>query len=144
MERVMTRSEVEAIIRRHQESFSQRSVDRLASDHTLDGTFHSPAAGIVEGREAIRKVYAYWFEAFPDLAMTWDAPLVDGTRAAIFWHFSGTLAGEFFGGFRPGTRVEFTGAAELQVVPEGIVSIRHLFDFTGALIAAGVLKVKPS
>jgi hypothetical protein len=30
------------------------------------------------------------------------------------------------------------------VSPEGIVTARHVFDFTGALVSAGVLKVKPA
>ena len=55
----------------------------------------------------------------------------------------GTLAGKFFGDVRPGTHVTFAGAAEYVLSPEGIVSARHLFDFTGALVAAGVLKIKP-
>jgi hypothetical protein len=27
--------------------------------------------------------------------------------------------------------------------PDGIVTAKHLFDFTGSLVAAGVLKIKP-
>jgi predicted ester cyclase len=140
----MTRPEIEALLARHARSFVSRSAETLAADHTEDGTFYSPAAGTVQGREAIQKVYDYWLEAFPDMAMTWETPLIDGDRAAIFWRFSGTLTGEFFGGVHPGTHVEFVGAAELHLAPEGIVFVRHLFDFTGTLVTAGVLKVKPS
>ncbi len=75
---------------------------------------------------------------------TWSAPIVEGTRVALFWHFAGTVSGQFFGDVHPGTRVQFDGAAEYVVSPEGIVSARHLFDFTGALVLAGVLKVKPA
>ena len=77
------------------------------------------------------------------MELTWDRPIVDGERAALFWNFRGTLAGKFFGDVRPGTHVTFAGAAEYVLSPEGIVSARHLFDFTGALVAAGVLKIKP-
>ena len=76
--------------------------------------------------------------------MTWDAPIIDGDRAALFWRFAGTVDGTFFGEVKPGTRVQFPGAAEYHLSPEGIVSARHLFDFTGALVTAGVLKVKPA
>jgi predicted ester cyclase len=78
------------------------------------------------------------------MEFTWRQPLIDGPRVALFWHFGGTIAGQFFGDVKPGTRVEFEGAAEYVVSPEGIVSARHLFDFTGALVAAGVLRVKPA
>lgn len=140
----MTRSEVDALLARHAQSFASRSAVALTADHAPDGSFTSPAAGTVIGHAEIRKVYEYWLSAFPDMAMTWGPPLIDGDRVALFWKFSGTVAGEFFGDVKPGTRVEFAGAAEYVVSPKGIVSARHLFDFTGALIAAGVLKVKPA
>ena len=140
----MTRQDIVALLDRHKLSFASRSPEKLAADHIERGTFYSPAAGLVEGRDKIQKVYEYWLAAFPDMEMTWDAPLVDGDRAAIFWQFRGTADGQFFGDAKPGTRVQFAGAAEYRLSPEGIVSARHLFDFTGALVTAGVLKVRPS
>lgn len=140
----MTRSDVDALLARHKQSFASRSAEALTSDHAPQGTFTSPAAGTATGHTEIKKVYEYWLSAFPDMVMTWDAPIVDGQRVALFWRFKGTVHGEFFGDVKPGTRVEFAGAAEYLVSPEGIVNARHLFDFTGALVAAGVLKVKPA
>jgi predicted ester cyclase len=140
----MTRSEIDTLLARHQQSFASRSDARLAADHAEHGTFYSPAAGTVKGRAEIRKVYEYWLTAFPDMDFTWDTPVVEGHRVALFWQFAGTLAGPFFGGVRPGTRVKFSGAAEYVLSPDGIVSARHVFDFTGALVTAGVLKVKPT
>ena len=139
----MTRNEIEALIARHRQSFASRDPDRLAADHAEHGTFESPAAAIVHGREAIAGVYRYWVQAFPDMEFTWRAPVIDGTRVALFWHFRGTLVGTFFGHVGHGARVEFPGAAEYEVSPDGIASAKHVFDFTGALIAARVLKVKP-
>ncbi len=75
---------------------------------------------------------------------SWDTPIVEGTRVAIFWRFSGTLSGKFYGEAKAGTRIEFRGAAEYVVSPDGIESANHLFDFTGTLVNAGVLKVKPA
>lgn len=140
----MTRAEIDAFLERHQQSFASRSAATLAADHTEAGTFESPAASSVRGRAEIQKVYEYWLSAFPDLDFSWQAPIVEGHRVALFWHFGGTVAGQFFGEVRPGTRVQFDGAAEYVLSPEGIVSARHLFDFTGALVTAGVLKVKPA
>jgi predicted ester cyclase len=139
----MTRSEVDALIARHERSFASRDAAVIAADHTEDGTFYSPAAGTVTGRDEIRKVYEYWLGAFPDMKFGWSKPIVEGQRVALFWQFSGTVAGQFFGEVKPGTRVVFPGAAEYEVSPEGIVSARHLFDFTGALVTAGVFKIKP-
>ena len=140
----MTRSEIDALLDRHRQSFASRNPATLTADHTVDGTFYSPAAGMVTGPEAIREVYGYWLTAFPDMDFTWSQPIVEGDRIALFWRFRGTAAGAFFGDVKPGTRVEFSGAAEYLVSPAGIVSARHVFDFTGALVAAGALKVKPA
>ena len=120
----MTRAEVMAMIERHRVAFASRNPELLAAGHTEDGTFESQAAGVVRGRAKIQGVYEYWL--------------------SLFWHFRGTLAGEFFGHTQPGARVEFKGAGEYDLSPEGIVHARHVFDFTGALVSAGVLKVKPA
>ena len=37
-----------------------------------------------------------------------------------------------------------SGAAEFVFGDEGIVSVRHIFDFSQALVTAGVLKIKPT
>jgi predicted ester cyclase len=140
----VTRAEIAAFLERHRQSFASRNAVTLAADHTELGSFESPAAGIVRSRASIEEVYAYWLRAFPDLDFTWREPLIDGDRVAFFWHFKGTAAGEFFGHVQPGKRVEFLGAAEYNLSPEGIVRARHIFDFTGSLVSAGVLKVKPS
>ena len=140
----MTRAAVDALLARHLQAFASRSAESLAGDHAEQGTFTSPAAGTVTGRAEIRKVYEYWLAAFPDMDFTWGPPIVEGDRVALFWHFGGTVAGQFFGDVHRGTRVQFDGAAEYVVSPGGIVSARHLFDFTGALVTAGVLRVKPT
>ena len=143
-EAVVTRADIDLLLARHHEAFASRSAEALTTGHTENGTFYSPAASTVTGRAEIRKVYEYWLTAFPDMQFSWRAPIIDGERVALFWHFAGTLAGQFFGDVRPGTRVEFDGAADYVLSPEVIVSARHLFDFTGALVAAGVLRIKPA
>ena len=119
----MTRAEILALLEQHQAAFNSRDAARLASGHTEDGTFESQAAGVVRGRAGIEGVYAYWLRAFPDLTFTWSEPIIDGDRVALFWHFRGTLAGQFFGNAQAGARVEFSGAGEYILSPAGIVSV---------------------
>lgn len=140
----MTRHEIEALLDRHRLAFESRDAEALAACHMEDGTFDSPAAGLVTGRAEIAEVYQFWLKSFPDMKFTWGPPIIDGDRVALFWKFQGTAAGQFFGDVTPGTRVQFVGAGEYHFAPEGIVSAAHVFDFTGTLVNAGVLKVKPT
>jgi predicted ester cyclase len=138
----MTRADIITRLERHKAAFANRDAERLANDHAIDGTFESPAHGLVRGRPMILKIYHYWFTAFPDLDLTWDSFLVDGDEAAFFWTLNGTTQGEFFGVARAGTRVHLIGAANYRFSDEGIVVARHVFDFSGMLIKAGVLKAR--
>jgi predicted ester cyclase len=140
----MTREEVEQRLADHRAGFTARSADALAATHAPDGTFESPAHPTARGREAIRAIYAYWYSAFPDFMLSWETPVIEPPRAAVFWSFEGTTAGPFFGEVRPGTLVKMSGAAEFVFSDEGIASVRHIFDFSQALVTAGVLKIKPT
>jgi predicted ester cyclase len=139
----MTRAEVERLLTEHQAGFLARSPDLLARTHAPDGTFESPAHGLVRGRDAIRDVYTYWYKAFPDFMLSWGTPVIEPPRAAVFWKFEGTVSGPFFGEVRAGTPVKMVGAAEYTFGDLGIVAVRHIFDFSAVLVNAGVMKIKP-
>ncbi len=140
----MTRDDIERRLAEHQAGFVARDPLALAEGHAPDGTFESPAAGLVHGRAAIETVYRYWYRAFPDFMLTWQGAIIDPPRAAVFWSFEGTVVGPFFGEVRPGTHVSMVGAAEFTFGDAGIISVRHVFDFSAALVSAGVLKIKPA
>ena len=140
----MTRADIEAHLARHQAAYLRRDVAALAECHTVDGTFESPAYGLVHGRDAIREVYRYWYRAFPDFILTWKHALIDPPRASFFWSFEGTTEGPFFGEVKAGSRITMIGASECLFSAEGIVEIRHVFDFSGTLVRTGALKVKPA
>ena len=139
----MTREEIIGKLERHRDGFMRRDADALAADHSPEGSFESPDHGLFKVLSDILDVYQYWFTAFPDLLLTWEAPIVDGNRAAVFWNFTGTSQGPFFGIVGAGSRVELRGAAEYLFADEGIASVRHTFDFSSMLLKTGVLKVKP-
>lgn len=140
----MTRQTIENLLARQKTAFARRDIDALAQLHAPDGIFESPAYGLVTGRDAIRDVYRYWYGAFPDFLLTWDHALIDPPRASYFWTFTGTASGPFFGDVKVGSRVNMMGACECRFEEDVILSIRHVFDFSGALMRTGVLKVKPA
>jgi hypothetical protein len=140
----MDRSAIEEMLAKQKDAFARRDAESLTALHAPDGIFESPAYGTVSGRAQIEQIYRYWYAAFPDFLLTWDAALIDPPRASYFWTFTGTAAGPFFGEVKVGSRVSMVGATEATFGPEGIVAIRHVFDFSGTLMRAGVLKVKPA
>jgi predicted ester cyclase len=98
----------------------------------------------VQGRPAIEMVYASWFKGFPDLLLDWKDPVIEGDRAVFFWTLTGTASGPFYGIVGSGTQVTATGAGDYRLAPDGIVSARHVFDWTAVLVATGVLKARPA
>lgn len=140
----MLQSEIVTLLEQHHAAFARHDAAALAAQHLDDGTFESPAVGIVHGRKAIEQVYAYWFNAFPDMRFSWGPPIVDGDRAALFWILEGTVEGPFFGVPNPGTHVMVTGAAQYMFRDGGILSAAHIFDFSALLMKAGILKARPA
>ena len=143
----MTRAEIERLLEEHRDGFVRRDPALLAAGHLADGTFQSTAMStVVRGRPAIEAVYRNWFLAFPDLMLDWDSALIDEGegRAMFFWTLTGTHRGPFFGIQGSGVQVSTAGAADARFAEGGIASIRHVFDFTGLLVAAGVLKARPA
>jgi steroid delta-isomerase-like uncharacterized protein len=140
----MTRSEIESLLVLHADAFGRLDAAALADQHTADSVFRSPAAGTVQGRDAIRRVYTFWFEAFPDMQFRWESPIIDDDRAALHWSLAGTMKGSFFGVNASGTRVDMTGAAFYAFRDGGIAEVSHIFDFSAVLIKVGVLKARPT
>jgi predicted ester cyclase len=140
----MTRAELETLLLDHRDCFARRDVAGLTASHAPDGTLEGPATGLVKGRPAIEAVYKYWFTAFPDLLLTWDEAVFGEERAVFFWTLTGTASGPFYGLPGSGTAVKAVGAADYRFGEGGIVSARHVVDFTGVLVAAGVLKARPA
>ena len=143
----MTRAEIQRLLDEHREGFVQRDPMALAAGHLPEGTFESTAVStVVRGRPAIEAVYRAWFAAFPDLMLHWDSALIDERegRAMFFWTLTGTHRGPFFGIQGSGLQVNSEGAGDYRFAEGGIVSVKHVFDFTGLLVAAGVLKARPA
>ena len=140
----MTRADIETLLLHHHQCFLRHDSSALAANHVVDGTFESPATGVVRGRPSIEAVYASWFKGFPDLLLTWEDAVIDGDRAVFFWTLTGTASGPFYGIVGSGTKVSATGAGDYRFVPEGIRSARHVFDWTAVLLATGVLKARPA
>jgi steroid delta-isomerase-like uncharacterized protein len=140
----MTRGEIEAFVARRLESWRQRDIDALARDHSEDCVLETPfAGGKVKGRAAIERVYRGFLSAFPDLAFERTDYLIDGDRVALIATLTGTNKGGFMDLPPTGRRVSFPLVLVFKLKDGLIVEEQRIYDFTGVLLQAGVLKAKP-
>ena len=124
-------------------AWRNRDPDALTATYAADAVVESPTHGKQTTPEAIRSVYAIWFDAFPDLVFRQDDVLVDGDRAAVFFTISGTHV-KPFGGV-PATRrpMEVRGVLLLTLRDGRIVHEKRYYDSTSLLVQIGLLKARP-
>ena len=140
----MTRDHIVALFARRQQAWDRLDAAALAADFTDDATVESPlAGGSASGRDAIEKLYATYFAAFPDFKMEQELLLIDGDNVAQLVQVTGTDSGGFMG-MAP-TRRKITFRCGLfHLMRDGQVTReRRVYDFTGLLIQVGLLKAKP-
>jgi steroid delta-isomerase-like uncharacterized protein len=140
----MTREEIIAMFARRQTHWRNRDAAALAADHSEDSVVISPTGGVLEGREEIERIYRVWITAFSDLTLAPTELLVDGDRAVLVSHITGTHAGDFFGLPASGRRLEVLCASIFTFRENQIVHERRILDFTGVLVQVGVLRAKPA
>jgi len=139
----MTRADVERFLARRERAWFDRDPDALAADHAADGVVESPTHGRLTGREAIRAVYATWFDAFPDLKFVRDDLVLEGDRAALFFTSTGTHMKPFTTIPPTGRHIEIRGVF-LMTFRDGLISHeKRYYDSTSLLVQIGVLKAKP-
>ncbi|MET9762855.1 ester cyclase [Streptomyces sp. NPDC006372] len=79
--------------------------------------------------------------AFPDLATTIDETVIEGDRAAIRWHSSGTHENSFLGVPATKRRVDISGATFARFEGDLIVEEHVTWDPRALLVALGIISV---
>jgi uncharacterized protein (TIGR02246 family) len=139
----MTREEILSLFSRREAAWRNRDAAALAADHHPQGVVVSPTGGVLEGREAIERIYRVWLNAFPDLVFLHEDVIIDDDRVAALCRVAGTHGGEFFGVAPTGRRVEYSAVFVYRFENDLIVHERRVLDFTGVLVQVGVLRAKP-
>jgi steroid delta-isomerase-like uncharacterized protein len=140
----MTRDEITALFTRRQQAFQRLDAAALAADYSDGATVDSPlAGGSATGREAIEKVYATYFAAFPDFKVVEETLLIEGENVAQLVRITGTDDGGFMGMAPTRRKITFRCALFHTLRDGHIASERRVYDFTGVLIQVGLLKAKP-
>ena len=78
----MTYDETVTFLEQREGKFNRHDANALAADHTDTGVVHSPIFPRVQGVVSIQSSYRALFEMFPDWHITFEAPIIDGDRAA--------------------------------------------------------------
>jgi steroid delta-isomerase-like uncharacterized protein len=139
----MTRDEIDRFFARRAVALRDRDLDVLTADHAEGSVVESPTHGKLTTREAIRRVYATWFEAFPDLVFEQEDLLVEGDRVALFFTATGTHRKSFGNVPASNRQVSIRGAFLFTLRDGHIVHEKRYYDSTSLLVQIGVLKAKP-
>jgi steroid delta-isomerase-like uncharacterized protein len=137
------RDDAIALLRRRERAWLDRDADALAADHADDCVVESPTHGALSTRDAIRSVYATWFDAFPDLKFVHDDLIVEGDRVALFFTSTGTNLKPFGTMPASGRQMVIRGVL-LWTFRDGlIVHEKRYYDSMSLLVQIGAIKAKP-
>ena len=139
----MSAEENKAIVRRFLEGiFSQGNPDVV--DELADPNFvvHDPSseAGDVDA-EGVKESIAWSHSAFPDLRVTIEDQVAEGSKVATRWRVGGTHRGEMMGAVSTGNQVTFTGTQIDYISGGKIVESWSNWDTLGMLQQIGAVPV---
>lgn len=138
----MTRDEISALFARRKEAYEDLDAAALAADYSDDVAIESPVTGAHGKADAERNIKVV-FDAFLDLKMTFDPPVIEGTRVAWYATAEGSSMGTFMGLPASGRPFKLATAFFYEVKDGKIVREQRIYDFTGLLVQIGVLRAKP-
>jgi len=139
----MTRDEITVLFARRQVAFDDLDAAALAADYADEATIDSPMSGSHGKADAARNLKAV-FDAFMDLKMTFEPPMIDGNRVSQFGVAEGTNIGGLMGLPPSGRSFKMNTAFFYELKAGKIVREHRVYDFTGLLVQVGVLKAKPA
>lgn len=139
----MAREEIETLFARRVMAFNSHDATALSGIYDPDCTIESPlAASTLRGRHALTKVHGLLFAAFPDIHWTSDQLIVDGESVCFTGTFTGSYTGGFMGVPPTGQPIRIPVALVCRLRDGLIVWERRVYDLTGMLVQAGVLKAQ--
>jgi steroid delta-isomerase-like uncharacterized protein len=140
----MAMMDIHSRLEEQKEAWERRDPAALAAGYADDAVVSSPMFPRAEGRGAIERSFATLFSAFPDWEVTFEDACVTGNRAMQPCLVRATHKGDFMGLPGTGRRVEFQCVLIFDFQDGLIHRERRIYDFTGVLIQAGVLRGKPA
>ena len=86
---------------------------------------HTPSRGTRANRDGVAQQIEAWRRAFPDLHVTVEEIIAEGSRLAVRTSWQGTQQGEYLGAAASGRRVEASAVDILHVEGDRITEAWH-------------------
>jgi len=123
-----------SVVRRlHAEILAARDPAVVDAFFARDFVSHNNPPELPEGVEGVRRFFAMFRDAMPDVDVTIDELIADGDRAAVATTIRGTHTGELLGMPATGRRLEVVGVDMVRVRDGRIVEHRGLTDTVGLM-----------
>jgi steroid delta-isomerase-like uncharacterized protein len=127
-----------SLIRRlHKELLAARDPAVVDAFFSPDFVSHTNPPELPDGVEGVRRFFAMFRDAMPDVDVAIDELIVDGDRAAVATTIRGTHTGELLGLPATGRRLEVVGVDMVRVRDGRIVEHRGLTDTVGLMRQLG-------
>ena len=139
----MTREQIAAMFERRRVAYERHDAATLVADYAVDCVIESPSGGIHQGQAAAEQVLRAVFDAL-DVKLHQQSVIIDGDTVAQVVSIEGQDVGHFLGLSPTGKSFRVPGVFLYELRDGRIARERRIYDFTGLLIQAGLLKAKPA
>ena len=134
---------LKATVRRSiEEIWNKGNLDFIGELHTADLGYQAPPSVDIRGTDAYRQYVAGFHTTYPDLQLTIDELIVEGTTGAMRWTLRGTHAGPE-GGSARGKKVVITGCVVFRAVDDKIADMWNYADNLSMYQQLGYTLVPP-
>jgi steroid delta-isomerase-like uncharacterized protein len=139
----MTRDQIAAMFERRRVAYERHDAATLVADYAVDCVIESPSGGTHKGQAAAEKVLRAVFDAL-DVKLHQQSVIIDSDAVAQVVSIEGQDVGDFLGLPPTGKSFRVPGVFLYDLRDGRIAHERRIYDFTGLLIQAGLLKAKPA
>lgn len=126
------KSNKEIIVNYSKALWGDRNLSVIDQVFAIDAKIHSPL-NTVQGSGTMHDIIEKWLTAFPDLSITWEEFIAEGSRVVSRWSAVGTHLGGFFDTKPTYKEVRYSGVTIYHLENGKIVDYRALVDMHAIL-----------
>ena len=135
----MSTEENKTIVRRFEELFNEKQVDRADEFVAPDYIDHGALPGQAPGLDGAKQKWAMYIAAIPDLRVPIEDMVAEGDKVVVRWTAEGTQRGELLGIPPTGKRLRFSGISIYRLAEGKVAEVWEQFDRLGLMQQHGVI-----